>query len=190
MGIEVADFLSGLNPNWPLDTDSGTQGDDHLRLIKSVLRSTFPGASGNGFSKQIIATEDELNSLAAGGSLPTAIAQLQADLLALQNTLLTLTDGDFNNPPGAQDFFQLPSALGGFIIQWGNNEVPPNMVSFEVALPRPWTLTYLQSVISALGSASPQGFGSDGSILNPLTHITLYNTYSTAQNARWIAIGK
>lgn len=63
MGLEVTSFLDGLNQNWPLDTDSATQGDDHLRLIKSVLRSTFPGAGGNGFSEQIAATETELNFL-------------------------------------------------------------------------------------------------------------------------------
>jgi len=63
MGLEVASFISDLNLNWPLETDSATQGDDHLRLIKSVLKSVFPGVGGNGFSSQIIATEAEINAL-------------------------------------------------------------------------------------------------------------------------------
>jgi len=63
MGLETASFISALNSSWPLGTDSGTFGDNHLRLIKSVLKSTFPGSGGNGFNKQIIATEDELNHL-------------------------------------------------------------------------------------------------------------------------------
>lgn len=63
MGLEAATFIDGLNSSWPLGTDSATLGDNHLRLIKSVLKSVFPGAGGNGFAKQIIATEDEINFL-------------------------------------------------------------------------------------------------------------------------------
>ena len=63
MGLETASFISSLNSGWPLGTDSGTFGDNHLRLIKSVLKSTFPGSTGNGFSEQITATEDEINRL-------------------------------------------------------------------------------------------------------------------------------
>jgi hypothetical protein len=64
MGLETASFFNDLNSAWPLGTDSGTFGDDHLRLIKSVLKSVFPGVGGNGFSQQITATEAELNNLA------------------------------------------------------------------------------------------------------------------------------
>lgn len=45
MGLEVATYLSGLNSAWPLAGDTKSQGDDHLRLIKSVLIATFPNAS-------------------------------------------------------------------------------------------------------------------------------------------------
>lgn len=44
MGLEVATFISGLTPTWPTATDPKAQGDDHLRLLKSVLQATFPGA--------------------------------------------------------------------------------------------------------------------------------------------------
>jgi microcystin-dependent protein len=46
MGIEVATYISGLTSSWPPSSDFKSQGDDHLRLIKSVLQSTFPTASG------------------------------------------------------------------------------------------------------------------------------------------------
>lgn len=47
MGLEVASFVSGLNALNPVGgTDPKSQGDDHLRLIKSVLLATFPGAVG------------------------------------------------------------------------------------------------------------------------------------------------
>lgn len=45
MGLETASFISGLTPAWPLAGDTKSQGDDHLRLIKSVLQATFPNAT-------------------------------------------------------------------------------------------------------------------------------------------------
>ncbi len=75
MGLETTSFIGGLNSSWPLGTDGATKGDDHFRLIKSVLKNTFPGSSGNGFSKQITATEDELNYLSGlNGNIMTKLA--------------------------------------------------------------------------------------------------------------------
>jgi hypothetical protein len=46
MGLESATFVSGLVATNPVGaTDSIAQGDDHIRLLKSVLQSTFPNAS-------------------------------------------------------------------------------------------------------------------------------------------------
>jgi microcystin-dependent protein len=45
MGLESATYLSELNATNPTGTDLKSQGDDHLRLIKSVLQATFPNAS-------------------------------------------------------------------------------------------------------------------------------------------------
>src|SRR5215831_8594694 len=45
MSLESATYISGLQATNPISTDAVNQGDDHLRLIKSVLQNTFPGAS-------------------------------------------------------------------------------------------------------------------------------------------------
>ena len=63
MPLENATTLSGLDSTWPLGLDSASRGDDHLRLLKAVLKAQFPGAGGQGFSKPITVTEDELNAL-------------------------------------------------------------------------------------------------------------------------------
>ena len=63
MALETGNYISNLDANWPLGTDSSSTADDHLRLIKKVLKNTFPGSSGNGISTPIIATEDEINRL-------------------------------------------------------------------------------------------------------------------------------
>lgn len=45
MGLEVSTFIGGLTSSWPLAGDLKSQGDDHLRLLKSALQSTFPNAT-------------------------------------------------------------------------------------------------------------------------------------------------
>lgn len=43
MSIEVATYIGDLQPTNPPGTDPKSQGDDHIRLIKSVLQNQFPG---------------------------------------------------------------------------------------------------------------------------------------------------
>ncbi len=45
MGLEVATYVSQLVPTNPVVGDDVSQGDDHLRLLKSVLQATLPNAS-------------------------------------------------------------------------------------------------------------------------------------------------
>lgn len=45
MGLEVGSFISDLVITNPLSTDLRREGDDHLRLIKTVLKATFPNAN-------------------------------------------------------------------------------------------------------------------------------------------------
>lgn len=63
MPLENANTISKLDANWPLGIDSVSRGDDHIRLLKSVLKAQFPGKNGHGFEKPITISEDELNSL-------------------------------------------------------------------------------------------------------------------------------
>lgn len=44
MGLEAGTFINDLNTSNPPGSDNILQGDDHLRLIKSVLKNTFPNA--------------------------------------------------------------------------------------------------------------------------------------------------
>lgn len=42
MPLETATYVNDLTPANPLSADPAGQGDDHLRLIKSVAKNTFP----------------------------------------------------------------------------------------------------------------------------------------------------
>lgn len=46
MPLETATFVNELVETNPVNTDSVRQGDDHIRLIKSTLKATFPNITG------------------------------------------------------------------------------------------------------------------------------------------------
>ena len=56
MALESTTYIDGLVITNPTGTDPRSQGDDHFRLIKATLRSTFPNVSG-----AMTATHTELN---------------------------------------------------------------------------------------------------------------------------------
>ena len=64
MGLETGSFISDLVATNPLGTDDRSQGDDHIRLIKSVLKTTFPNVAG-----AVTASHAQLNAAAAPGAL-------------------------------------------------------------------------------------------------------------------------
>lgn len=45
MGLESATYVNDLNSSNPTATDPRAQGDDHLRLIKAALKTTFPNST-------------------------------------------------------------------------------------------------------------------------------------------------
>ncbi len=58
MAVEPATYIDTLNKNYPEPGSLISQADDHLRLIKNVLKTTFPN-----ISNQVTPTQDELNKL-------------------------------------------------------------------------------------------------------------------------------
>jgi len=69
MGLESATYISQLTATNPTASDPVSQGDDHLKLIKSVLQSQFTtlGAAA------VTTTAAELNLLDGGGYEGTAV---------------------------------------------------------------------------------------------------------------------
>jgi hypothetical protein len=59
MALETGTYISDLNPSNPVGaTDKVSTLDDHIRLIKATLQTTFPGIAG-----AVTATHTELNFL-------------------------------------------------------------------------------------------------------------------------------
>jgi len=67
MSVESSfNYPSDLNASYPAAGDNKSEGDDHLRGIKTVLKTTFPGLTG-----AVTASQSELNIL-DGATLSTA----------------------------------------------------------------------------------------------------------------------
>jgi hypothetical protein len=47
MGIETSTTISGMNAAWPPGSDPKSEGDNHLRLIKTVLQTQFDDSGAN-----------------------------------------------------------------------------------------------------------------------------------------------
>lgn len=60
MPLETSTYISGLNASNPAAGDGLGQADDHLRLLKSTIKTTFPNISG-----AVTATHTQINQLAA-----------------------------------------------------------------------------------------------------------------------------
>lgn len=56
MALESGTYINSLNANNPTATDKISQGDDHLRLLKSTILNTFSAITG-----EVTATHTELN---------------------------------------------------------------------------------------------------------------------------------
>ncbi len=64
MPLETATFIDGLVSANPAGADAKSTADDHLRLIKSTVKATFPNITG-----AVTATQDELNSVTAKANI-------------------------------------------------------------------------------------------------------------------------
>ena len=74
MAVESATYVNQLNETLPTNTDPISEGDNHLRLIKQVLKNTFPNIGG-----QVTINESDLNNAAIRSAALTSGALVKAD---------------------------------------------------------------------------------------------------------------
>jgi hypothetical protein len=70
MALESANFINGLNASNPLSTDTVSQADDHIRLIKTTVKATFPNITG-----AVTKTQAQINDALekSGGTMTGAL---------------------------------------------------------------------------------------------------------------------
>jgi hypothetical protein len=66
MALETATYIDGLNASNPAASDAISSADDHMRLIKSTIKATFPNITG-----PVTKTQAQINDLLekAGGTM-------------------------------------------------------------------------------------------------------------------------
>ena len=69
MTVESATYIDTLDATYPASGDQRNEGDNHLRLIKSAVKATFPNLTG-----AMNATQADLNQLAGVTALTTTTA--------------------------------------------------------------------------------------------------------------------
>jgi hypothetical protein len=109
MAIESAQYISQLVAANPLSTDAVSQADDHLRMLKSVLLSTFPN-----LDSPVTATPKQLNNPVPQG----AVIMWSGSVLTIP-TGYGLCDGTQGTPDLRGQFVigaggtYAPNAIGG-----------------------------------------------------------------------------
>ena len=73
MGLETGTYISDLVSTNPISADPKSEGDDHIRLVKSTVKATFPNITG-----AVTPTHTELNYVDG----VTSAIQAQIDLKA------------------------------------------------------------------------------------------------------------
>jgi hypothetical protein len=104
MGLETGTYISELVSANPTATDPISQGDDHLRLIKTVLKNQFSGLSG---TTAVTSSGAELNILDGVTATSTELNYLDITTLGQSEQSKVLTadaNGDVTIEDGAFDF--------------------------------------------------------------------------------------
>lgn len=94
MGLETGTYISDLNTANPTGADAKSQGDDHLRLLKSTIKTTFPNISG-----AVTSSHAELNILDGATLTVTELNYVDGVTSAIQTQLNALSTNISNNTP-------------------------------------------------------------------------------------------
>lgn len=122
MPLENASTIEALDQTWPLGADQASRGDDHIRMIKAVLKAQFPGAGGTGLSSPVEATEDEFSYL-VGVTSP-----IQTQINAINSTLST-QGVNLSAPVGTRMPFAQAAAPTGWLTDATNHDYMMRVVN-------------------------------------------------------------
>lgn len=104
MALESGTYIDSLNVANPVSTDALAQADDHLRLIKSTIKATFPNLAG-------------------------AVTLTHAEINALQGLA-----GNLSAPQGTQMVFASSPAPTGWTTQTASNDKALRVVDGSTTL--------------------------------------------------------
>lgn len=88
-GLETGTYISDLVATNPLSSDLASTADDHLRLIKSTVKATFPN-----INNAITVTDEQINAVGASGVTGAANPTGTTGLAAVNGSATTFLRSD------------------------------------------------------------------------------------------------
>jgi hypothetical protein len=86
MGLEVTTYVDGLVSTNPVSGDPMGQSDDHIRLLKSALKNTFPNVTG-----AVTATQTQLNAVLTSGTEVASTSGTSIDFTGIPSWVKRVT---------------------------------------------------------------------------------------------------
>ena len=121
MPLESATYVDDLVSTNPLGTDDASLGDDHIRLIKSVLKNTFPNLDG-ALTTKLAALNGVSQLITVGSDGKTLTFNFPSG-----GTVGNVTDWTSNQPVPASQ------ADGRYLLLSKSNQIVTNLVTFTGA---------------------------------------------------------
>ena len=117
MGLETGTYIDSLNSSNPTAGDAVSEGDDHLRLIKSTVKATFPN-----LTNAVTSTHTELNILDGATVITAKINYNDITTLGTVEASKTVTT-DSNKDTTGQRNLTITGALTAASATIGGNAV-------------------------------------------------------------------
>lgn len=157
MATESGTYISDLDAAKPGPSEAASEGDDHLRLIKSFIKATFPNVSG-----AMTCTHTELNVLDGIPATLTAteLGYVDGVTSAIQTQLTALASVTQNSDPAAAGttYTLALTDVNKHLLKTGTDAetwtIPPNS---SVAFPTGTTVTFVNNAASAITVARGSG---------------------------------
>lgn len=159
MTVESATYIDTLDATYPASGDQRNEGDNHLRLIKSAVKATFPNITG-----AVNATHTELNQLAGATVLTTATAGQMALMKAVT----------ISGSPSAVDFV---NGSGGVVFSTAYDEylLVFSNICHASSTNAKLRMTFSQNAGSTFDAAAVQGVSitAAGSTITTADHVSI-----------------
>lgn len=114
MPLEGASYINGLVSTNPVATDGVDKGDDHIRLIKAVLKATFPNITG-----PVTVDQNRINN----GCVPQGLVAIWSGSIASIPTGWALCDGGTYAKEDGSGNFVAPDLRDKFVLGAGTTAV-------------------------------------------------------------------
>jgi hypothetical protein len=141
MALETATYIDDLVATNPTAGDPVSQGDDHIRLLKSVIQATFPNISA-----AVTPTHTELNYVDG----VTSAIQTQIDAKAATS--------QFASSLGNSGYQTFP---GGMILQWFRTSSGVITAGSGTAAVASWPIAFPTAVLAAVSSTDATGWSAN-----------------------------